>query len=55
METIPTIANFIFTLIQTFFTFIMSSWVTAVFPVGMVILFVLNLVISSGSGSDDNK
>lgn len=55
MENVISIANFTFSMIQTIFNFFMSSWVTAVFPIGMIILFILNLVIASSSGDDGDK
>lgn len=55
MEYIGTIATFTFQMVGTIFNWIMGSWVTAALPVGMVLLFIVNLIIASGSGSDDGN
>lgn len=55
MEQIGTVAAFTFEMVSAFFSWVMSSWVTAAFPVACVIVFVVNLVITSGSGSDGNN
>lgn len=55
MESVVTVLAFILELATTFFSFIMSSWVTALLPVGLVVVFVLDLVVSSSSGGGDDK
>lgn len=55
MEQIGTVVQFTFNMVSTFFTWVMSSWVTAAFPVACVIAFVVNLVIASASGSDEDR
>ena len=55
MDQIGTVVTFTFQMVSAFFTWCMSNWVTACFPVACVIAFVVNLVIASASGSDDNK
>lgn len=55
MEYLSSITTFTFQMVASFFSWMMSSWVTASFPVACIIAFVVNLVITSASGSDDNK
>lgn len=53
MEQIGFVVSFTFGMVSTFFSWIMSNWVTACFPIAAVIAFVVNLVITSGSGTDE--
>lgn len=55
MEYLGTIATFTFSMVSTFFNWMMQSWVTAAFPIACIIAFVVNLVVTSASGSDDDK
>lgn len=55
MEFLATITQFTFQMVATLFNWMMSSWVTAAFPVACVVAFVVNLVITSASGSDEDK
>lgn len=55
MEYLAQIASFTFNMVSVFFSWMMSSWVTAAFPVACVIGFIVNLVIASASGTDDDK
>ena len=55
METVGTVLTFILNLGTVFFQFLMSSWVTALLPIGMIVVFILNLVVSSSSGNDDKQ
>lgn len=55
MDQIGTVVTFTFQMVGSFFTWCMGNWVTACFPVACVIAFIVNLVITSGSGTDGNN
>lgn len=55
MQSVIDIMAFVLNMATQFFQFMFSSWVLALFPIGMIIVFVMNLVIQSSSGDDSNK
>lgn len=52
MEAVVTVMNFLLQMATNLFSFFMSSWVTALFFVGAIVVLILDLVVTSSSGGD---
>lgn len=52
MESVITIATFLFNTAASLFSFFMGNWVTSLFFIGCVIVLILDVVISSSSGGE---
>ena len=52
MENVATVLTFILNICSTIFAFFMSNWVLSLFFVACILVFVLDLVVSSSSGDD---
>lgn len=55
MQAVIDIMAFVLNIATQFFQFMFSNWVLALFPIAMIIVFIMNLVIQSSSGDDSNK
>lgn len=55
MESVVTVLNFILQLGTSFFSFLMSSWVTALFVIGSILVLIVDLVVTSSSGGGDKQ
>lgn len=53
MQSVLTVLTFCLNMATTFFNFLLQDWTTAIYPIGMIVLFVLSLVVTSSSGKDD--